>query len=428
MGPHDALKTSQSQNSQGYFRDDHPLEIDVGKDRFLPAGDYSQYGSTSRAVPAAYLAVALLSTQLAMLPRRVVRKIGDALEPVPGHPAQALLDYPSRIVDPMQCWTLIFRDFISRGNGFSWVRRDFRYKRPIEVVPARMVRGEFRQARAAPYQRYTLELLGTGIGTTGWGGLRHQEANSADVLSFHGPEFNGLYSPSPIAFAARNVVETMRATMEHHRNILVKGLTGNNVIVVEKDAKIGFEAWSRAVEIIREQYSGASNSGKTPALPPGLRVENLEAFSASDLQLIELLKWGVEDMARVFEISPIRLGHYHQGMRVRTFEQQAVDFERYSIAGRAEKISSQMTMKLLTVEDRQENLQINLDTSKVSLGTLSERIDAAGKAVANYKLWTPNEGRRLTGQRERKDGNDLLDPKGAPPQTKSGEGGEPDND
>ena len=421
MSPREAL-SHQRDSSKGYTPGplgDHPATIET-KDGFLPITPEG-YQINRDGIPAAYSAVALISSQLALLPMRVVKKVtdDDVLEPEPGHPVQALLDFPSRIVDPAQCWTMIFRDFISRGNGYAWIRRDFRYKRPIEIVPAHVVRSEFRQSRSAPYQRYTLDLLGGSVWASG---TRHQDSSAADALTFHGPGFNGLYSPSPIAYAAASVVETMRATMEHHRNMLRKGLSGNSVIVVDKDAKIGFDVWQRSVDTLRTQYAGSVNAGKTPALPPGLRIDKMESFSASDLQLIELLKWGIEDIARVFEVSPIRLGHYHQGMRVRTFEAQAVDFERFSIMSRAHKLSEQMTMKLLTAEDRQENLRIHLDTSKVSLGTLSERIEAAGKAVSNFAIWTPNEGRRLTGQRRKAGGDNLLDPKGAPAQTKKPEG------
>ena len=165
---------------------------------------------------------------------------------------------------------------------------------------------------------------------------------------------------------------------------------------------------------VSEAYSGARNAGKTPVLPPGAGVERVDTLSATDLQLVELLKWGVEDVARAFNVSPIRLGHYHAGFRARAFEQQATDFERYTAHPLALRVTAQFRRKLLTRADRPA--EIRLSTDLLRQGALTERIGAAGPAVANYGMWTINEGRALTGLPPRPDGDRLLSPRGAPEQ------------
>ncbi len=394
-----------------------PPDLIVTDDGFLPRlitqDATSGHNGRYDAIPAAYLAVSLISYQIATLPRSVSRKVGKAWQPE-SHPVQMILDFPSRILDPVQCWTMIFRDMISRGNGYAWIRRGYAGKEPIELVPARPYRIEFKESRYAPYQEYDLYLLGSeGQGSVG---TRQQRTTSHSTLSFNGPGFNGLYSPSPIAFAASNIGEGMISTVQHYQQLLNKGLSSRNVIMVDKDYQASYEAWRKVVEKVRSDYRGAATSGKIPTLPPGFKIEQLNAFSADDLQLIELLKWGLEDIARVFMISPVRLGHYHEGMRSRTFEAQAVDFERYTIQLRTSLIDSQLSWKLLSPDDLKMGLRIHTDTSSVSLGTLTEQIEATGRAAANFGIMTRNEARAVMGmiQDDDPESDKLQDPKGAP--------------
>jgi HK97 family phage portal protein len=53
-------------------------------------------------------------------------------------------------------------------------------------------------------------------------------------------------------------------------------------------------------------YSGAG-FGKTAVLPEGLQWEPL-TITAQDAQLIEQLRWSVEDVGRVFRVPPFKLG------------------------------------------------------------------------------------------------------------------------
>ncbi len=376
--------------------------------------------SQIQAVPAAYAAVNLLTDQLSMLPRRVVDEKGMSVD----HWINALLAHPSRIVDTFQFWQIMHRAYIAHGNSYAWIRRDFVTKRPIELVPALCNRAEFMQSRWAPYVRYSLHLLGSGAGYGfGYAFNRHIEANSPDVIAFHAPGFDGLYSPSPIRYAAQNMLEAMQQVTEHHKNLLQEGINAGMALTMEPDAKKSYQyaidEFDRINKSIKEQYKGARNSGKLPFLPPGVTLTRVQALSALDLQLIELLKWGVEDIARVFGLSPIRLGHYYEGMRVAGFEMQSADFERYSIANHVCRTDSQLTRKLLDVEDMMMNRRIGADTDMIKQGTLSERAQIA-KDLVTGGIWLANDGRDLTGKQPHPDGNRLLDPRGAPRQSRSG--------
>ena len=393
-------------------------------DGFIPAvgsHDYYRRGGSAAenaAVPAAYAAINLLTDQLGMLPRRVVTKANIETT----HQVNALLAFPSRMVDPAQFWQIMIRSLIASGNAYAWIRRDFITNRAIELVPAYVTRSEWVQARHSPYQRYHLRLMGTGLD-----GLvfdRYQKADARDVIAFHGPGFNGLRSPSPIMYAARKQATTMSRISEHLSQLLGEGVNTGMALTVDSEMAANqkievFQVWRDRLE---EEYAGARNAGRVPVLPPGIKLERAQALSANDLQLIELLKWGVEDMARVFGVSPIRLGHYYQGMRVRGFEMQAVDFERYSILPKTHIIDTQLSWKLLSETDHVNGLVIRSKTDMVSMGSLSERADVVDQLVSKAGVLTINEGREIIGKQAHPDGDKLLQPKGAPTQDAPSQG------
>ena len=381
--------------------------------------------SPLHAVPAAYAAVNILTSQLAPLRRRVVRHTPDGIEEHPNHPANGLMQVPSRMVDPHQCWRLVISQYIADGNGVAWLRRDFSGRTAIEIVPARIARAEWVTARNSPYARYDLELLGSERGT---GGTRRVQANSRDILAFHGPGFDGLKSPSPIQYAARTILETMVQSATHHKNKVSRGLNAGIALLPREGALNSMEQWQEALELLRTEFSGATKAGELPFLPPGIEVANMHSISNLDLALVDILKWGVEDVARVFNLSPIRLGHFQTGMRARTFEAQAVDFERYSIMPHAEVMDAQLTRKLLSSEDIRNGLAVKTDTSAVSLGTYRERVEAAELAVTRGGIMTINEGRRMLDLPALPDGDKLLEPKGAPAQSDGNDGGGQGND
>lgn len=404
--------------------DDH----EVADPLLPPPGALHAPMSKNEAVPAAYGAINLLVEQIAVLPRRVVMVAEDGTEePQHDHPITHLLAFPSRMIDPQQCWRMVLRQLIAHGNGYLWIRRH-RGGAPMELVPANSVRTEWITSRRTPYLRYDLELLGTNA-AGGYGGRRVTNVFNGNVLAFHGPGYDGIRSPSPIRYAGRTMLSAMLNTVKRHENAVRKGVNSGNVLMPKEGSPMyNWDHWTMSAEKLQADLGRAEKAGKMILLAPGLEVGQLAALSALDLQLIEILRWGVEDVCRVFGVSPVRLGHFHEGMRARTFEQQAVDFERYSIMPRVVEIDSQLTRKLLNAEEIMAGYRVSTDCNSVGFGTLTERIGAADMAVARAGVWTINEGRAITGLPPHPDGDRLIEPKGAPSQQNGGDPGKGGNE
>ena len=377
----------------------------------------SQSNNKKEAIPAAYRCVNLLSGQLAMLRPQV--KDESNMEPDERHPMSVLMKMPSRSLDPQQFWAMVLRSYFSQGNSYAWIRRDFS-RRPIELVPATCNSVEWVKSRYAPYQRYRLRLLGDSVNNA----APDVEARSGDVITFHWHGYNGLKSPSPIAFAASCVLGLMDDVYNHQKEVLTSGLTSGSAFTtdVEQGGQVSYEEYQRVTTLIAEQMQQSRNSKKIPVLPPGVSIDRMEQLKSSDLEIVNLLKWGVEDVARVWGVSPFRLGHFHEGRRMPKFEEQAEDFERYTISEHAEMMKWQLTRKLLSAEDIIANKVIDVPTDLIRHGSMTERIIAAELAVARGGIMTINEGRGLIGLPPLPDGDRLYSPKGSPEQNENGEG------
>ena len=385
-------------------------------------------GSTLAAVPAAYAAIGLLSQTMAQLPRTVARltdPLDDDWEPRGEHPVTELLRHPSQLVDPWLFWEWLFRCLFGGGNAYAWIRR--RDGRPVELVPATCT-GVRWVHEAAPVVEYDLTLWGQnweigGLGVNGSGGLGNRvRARAVDVVSLHGPGFNGMESPSPIMYAARRTLELMDQAVEQQETLLRGGGLRTAITTDVAVLKLTPEQLQQHRETLERTYEEARRKGTVPILGPGYGVASTGGMSAVDIQLIDLLKWSVEDIARVFNVPPRFLHHYHEGFRATAFEQQAVDFERWTLTGHVHRVQEQLTAKLLSAEEVSEDLVVRLPSDRIRAGSWSESVTAVELAVARGGVMTINEGRRRLRLPDREDGDRLLQPKGAPAQ--DGEPGE----
>ena len=163
--------------------------------------------SSLAAIPAAYAAIGLLSSTLGQLPR-IVARLDDPLDdywvPEPGHPVSELLRSPSRLVDPWLFWEWMFRCLFAGGNAYAWIRREA--GQPVELAPAECLRSEWQADGRGPVAVYDLHLWGVSGNS---GASERIRARAGDVVTLHGPGFDGLSSPSPVQYAARRTLEMM---------------------------------------------------------------------------------------------------------------------------------------------------------------------------------------------------------------------------
>ena len=386
-----------------------------GPQSYIYDKERSLLSKSSGAIPAAYAAITLLSSTMAQLPRLVVRVRDGADDDWladDDHPISVLLRQPSISIDPWLFWEMTFRDLFSNGNAYAYIWRDPQ-DRPIGLIPATAKKVQWGRSSSGPRKLYDLDLVGSE------GTLRRstmENVMARDVIALHGPGSDGLQSPSPIAYAASRTLSLMEEAMTRQQAELSGPNLRNVITAVPELIDLAPEVLKDLKETLSKTYGEARQAGKVPALPPGFNISSTAGLSAVDMQIIQLLRYGVEDIARVFGLPPRVIGHYHEGFRATRYEAQQADFERLSIRHHARRIESEFSQKLLTVNDRSAGLTIRLPTRRIQEGTWAEMVESVGQAVSDYAVMTPNEGRRLLRLPSIEGGDKLRSPRGGPPQ------------
>ena len=381
--------------------------------------------SALAAIPAAYACMNVLSQALAGI-RGAVATLEDATDDYwildGGHPVSELLRSPTSLMDPWQFWENLFYARFRDGAGYAFIRRED--GAPVELIPAAYNHAEHMRVNGGYQVVYDLSLMLVDPRT---GVHARVKAPAPDVVVLAGPGFDGFTSPSPIQYAASRILDIASTAMDAQKEML---LHPNMTSVIQTDPELVNLTRERRRELqkeLAETHFKARQSGLVPVLPPGFLLAAHQGLSAVDLRIIELLKWTVEDTARVFNVPPRMIGHYHDGFRPAKFEYQQAEFDRVAVLPEAKRVQEQLGFKLLSMADRDARRVVRLPTDRVRQGSWSEEVAATDQAVSRGGLLTPNEGRRRLRYPPIAGGDTLYKPKGAPDQDSGGGGDNSDN-
>ena len=392
---------------------------------FITLASLSQYtaGSYSLAssIGAIYGAIKLIADQLAPL-TRTVRRGNEEVD----HPLNDLLAQPYSQWDCWRAWNFVIWQLATNGNAFFITRRMRGNGAPVDLIPA--IEGG---AKYDANGRILYELSPVNVGAIFSGQL--MPLSSTQVVAFHWHNFDGLTSPSPIQYAANAALGLNVGAYQHLNRMLSRSKNSGPVIQYRDDGTGNRPAPKQIADTLgalANAYNETVSAGKMPVLPPGLSGGFVPGLQPADLAIIELLRWTVEDICRVYSISPARMAQQSgggAGVRTQKLTDQLTDLERTAVAPVAQLFDSALTKSLLTPAERMAGLRIVTDTWSIGLGSLADRAAIADQLVAKAPIWTPNEARqKLFGMGPLDGGDELMQPKGAPGDTLPG-GNDPDD-
>ena len=244
----------------------------------------------------------------------------------------------------------------------------------------------------------------------------------ARVVHIAGPMFDGIRSPSVLAGAAKMAIALSKNAAAYQSEQLKNGHRGRSVLAMHETlARWGDDQIEETARSINVQQEAARREGFIPILPPGLTPHQLGGVSPADLEIVELMRWTVEDVCRVFGVPPRMIGHYSAALRVRGIEAQAEDFLRWCLEAPAQLMGESITTSYQTAP-------VWLDMFKIGLGSFSERAATLRNLVG---VITVDEARELQGYDPFGDerGEQLLQRNdGSQAGSDGGRPSEPDND
>lgn len=222
----------------------------------------------------------------------------------------------------------------------------------------------------------------------------------ADIIHVPSLGFDGLRSPSPITWAAREVIGSSLARQEYSARFFSQGSTHD--IALKSPRKLTKEQIEELRVSYLAKYTGGKNSHSPLILSGGLDVEKL-SITPNDAQLIASQQFGVEEICRTFGVPPFMVGATDKttswGAGV---EQMGKGFVRYTLRRYLGPIQQEFNRKLWP---NREKYFVQYDTAELERADFKTRMDGYRQAVgvAGAPGWmTPDEVRAL----------ENMDPKG----------------
>lgn len=252
------------------------------------------------AFSAVYASTNIISSDIAKMDVQIskIDQSNGARELQRGHYYAELMDAPndySTAVDFMQLFVL---SVLLQGNGYALCRHDARGRvSEMHVLDPRTTRAYVEPASGAVFYR---------VGNNALAGL------DGDVMV---PERNIIHHRLPLlpSHPLVGVTPVFAAAASSAVGLHIlrnsQAFFGNSsrpAGVITAPGRISEPTAQRLKEDWDNNYSG-QRSGKTAVLPEGLKWEPL-TITAQDAQLIEQLRWSVEDVGRVFRVPPFMLG------------------------------------------------------------------------------------------------------------------------
>lgn len=352
----------------------------------------SQYINQEQAltVSAYYAAIRTISEEVGAFPRHLYRK--DAAKgrvEITDTPAAKLLRNPNTtLYTSFTFWQTLTRNALQYGNGYAQIIRtnsgtptSLVLIHPNNVEP-KIVNDEL---------VYDIRNSGAVRRLLGY-----------QMLHVVGFSENGLVGTSPIQYHAQTL-NTGRFAAEFTTKYFENGATPSGVL--EMPGKLSAEAGPR----LRTQFAeliSRKNNHKPLLLEDGLSFKPM-SVDPEKSQLIELKKYNVEDVARIFRI-PLSKLQNNEKANYNSLEAENTAFVTETLLPWCRKIEEEFERKLLTAAE-QGSVYCRFSVDGRARGTLAER-NAAYTAGRNGGWLSANEIRELENQDRIEGGDTYLSP------------------
>jgi len=227
-----------------------------------------------------------------------------------------------------------------------------------------------------------------------------QTYSAAEVLDFtYMTKHNNLDIRSPI-ITNKDIVGLAIAATRYGSKAFQSG--GIPPMSLQGSFQSGAAAQRASEDVAAATAKLAKEGRQVLALPAGHELKAV-GFSPSEMQLIELQRFLLEQIARIYSLPPVFLQDLSNG----TFsnnEQQDLHFVKHTLRRWIEQTEQEMNLKLF---GRESSLEVRYNVDSLLRGDLKTRMEAHAAAIQNA-VKTPNEVREIEGLAAKPSGDDLL--------------------
>ena len=268
---------------------------------------------------------------------------------------------------------------LNKGDGFAYIERD-QYQRPkaLLFVPYENVTVLINEANELGYQiRNSQGFMNVPAGIY----------PATDMIHLRGMTLNGITGVSVISYAANAIGGAIAA--QKLGNDTFKN--GSNVGgTLEHPGNIGPEGIAMLENSFNAAMQGQQGSQRWKVLEEGMKA-NPMTIKLEDYQLIETKKFNVQDVARWLRIPIHKIGDM-SGSTFSNVEHQSIEYVTDTLMPWVTKLEDEFTLKILTYQQRQDNIFVYAHTNELTRGDMAARA-AYYKEMIYVGAITPNEVR-----------------------------------
>ncbi|MCX8959438.1 phage portal protein [Erwinia psidii] len=374
------------------------------------SGEYVSAG-TAESLPAVMNAVAVISEAVASMPcylYRVTNKNGrESREWLGDHPVDLLLnEQPNDCQTAWQFKRTMMRHCLLNGNAYAVIRwgRDgqpcsLHPYPPGSVVPERTGEHRYKYSVTEPFTGAVRTYL--------------QE----EMLHLRYATDDGFLGRSPVTIC-RETLGLGLAQQRHGASVMRNGMMASGVL---KSADWLDGANGKKALDALERYKGARNAGKTPVIEGGMDYQAL-GMSNQDAEWLASRRFTIEDIARMFNVSPIFLQEYSNST-YSNFSEASRAFLTMTMRPWLANFEQQVKSALLLASPVPGvRYQVEFDSADLLRANPAERFRSYETAIKSGVM-CPNEAREREGMPPREGGDEFSQAWKQHIEVKSAEGG-----
>lgn len=279
----------------------------------------------SMRLSAVYAATNMISNSCALLPMKIITKEGGRAREIE-HPLNKVLNLkPNNKYNHFNFMKLLIESVILKGNGYAYIERD----ENLNVVALQLIDADY----------VTPVVQGDGSVKYIVHGMS-QAIDAINMIHLYQHLDNTYRGISTVKYADM-ALHGAHAAEQHSENFFKSGagLMG----VLKSSAPMTNEQKRQAAESWRMSITNTQGGG-VAILPQGLDFQAI-AISPEDSQLLETRKYNVVEIARFFNISPVKLFDY-SNVSYSTLEQTDLSYLQDTILPFTQLMEDEFNLKL----------------------------------------------------------------------------------
>lgn len=337
---------------------------------------------TAMRVTAALACIRIIADTEASLPFSVYRRLDRGKEKARDHYLYSVLhDEPNPEMSAFTFRRTMTAHVASRGNGLAEIELDgagrVKYLWPLNPDKVRLVR------QPETKRLFYMVTLPESVGG------QEKPLSTDRVLHIKWLSQNGLWAESPVQLSRESFGISL-AAQEFMARFFSNDASPRGAL--ETDQALSDKAYGRLREDFVEQHGGLDKKHRFAILEEGLKFNPI-SLSPHDIMLLDLMRFGVEDIGRVYGISSDMLNLADKAATYASVEQFGIRFTTHTVRPWTVNWDQEVNRTLLTKSERRDYFcEHNLDG--LLRGDFKTRVEGYASAITTGWM-VRNEAREL---------------------------------